>query len=222
MNKYICKICGYVYDEAAGLPEAGIAKGTTWEAVPSDFVCPLCKASKDNFKQEGVTVSEPIVAAPIPVSDSEKGFTPLEMSILCSNLARGCEKQYLSAEQAQFTALADYFKGITVQITTNETDPLLNMVHRDLKELIPYAHQVAQSHHDRGALRTLVWDEKVTLILNSLLDRYHHEGGAMLENQDVFVCTICGYIHIGDAPPTLCPICKVRSDKFEKIEGGDQ
>ena len=33
-----------------------------------------------------------------------------------------------------------------------------------------------------------------------------------------FVCTICGYIHNGDAPPTICPICKATSDKFKEIE----
>ena len=34
-----------------------------------------------------------------------------------------------------------------------------------------------------------------------------------------FVCTVCGYIHEGDAPPESCPICKVGPDKFEEMKG---
>ena len=42
MEKYVCDVCGYVYDEAAGDPDNGIAPGTRWEDLPEDFVCPLC------------------------------------------------------------------------------------------------------------------------------------------------------------------------------------
>ena len=38
--KYVCEVCGYVYDEAAGDPDNGIAPGTKWEDLPEDFVCP--------------------------------------------------------------------------------------------------------------------------------------------------------------------------------------
>lgn len=44
MKKYECVLCGYVYDEAAGDPDNGIAPGTKWEDVPADWVCPLCSA----------------------------------------------------------------------------------------------------------------------------------------------------------------------------------
>ena len=49
MKKYTCRICGYVYDEAAGDSNNGIAPGTKWDDLPDDFVCPICGASKDNF-----------------------------------------------------------------------------------------------------------------------------------------------------------------------------
>ena len=52
MKKYVCTVCGYVYDEAAGDPEHGIAPGTPWESVPEDFVCPLCGVGKDQFEEE--------------------------------------------------------------------------------------------------------------------------------------------------------------------------
>ncbi len=40
--KYVCDICGWVYDEDEGYPEGGIAPGTKWEDVPEDFECPVC------------------------------------------------------------------------------------------------------------------------------------------------------------------------------------
>ena len=47
--KYVCDMCGWEYDEEAGLPEAGIAPGTPWEEVPEDWVCPVCGLGKDAF-----------------------------------------------------------------------------------------------------------------------------------------------------------------------------
>ncbi len=51
MNLYECLVCGLVYDEAKGLPEAGIAPGTRWEEVPEDWKCPECGVGKDEFEQ---------------------------------------------------------------------------------------------------------------------------------------------------------------------------
>ena len=50
--KYVCNVCGYVYDEEKGEPDSNIAPGTKWEDVPEDFVCPLCGVTKDNFSKE--------------------------------------------------------------------------------------------------------------------------------------------------------------------------
>lgn len=52
MAKYVCTVCGFVYDEAEGYPDGGIAPGTKWENVPDDFTCPLCGVGKDMFEQE--------------------------------------------------------------------------------------------------------------------------------------------------------------------------
>lgn len=48
-NQWVCVICGWVYDEATGWPDDDIAPGTRWEDVPSDWRCPLCDVSKDDF-----------------------------------------------------------------------------------------------------------------------------------------------------------------------------
>lgn len=50
--KHVCDVCGWVYDEAEGYPEGGIAPGTPWEKVPEDFECPLCSVGKDMFSAE--------------------------------------------------------------------------------------------------------------------------------------------------------------------------
>ena len=52
MKKYVCDLCGWVYDEAAGDAEHNIAPSTKWEDLPADFVCPLCGASKEEFSVE--------------------------------------------------------------------------------------------------------------------------------------------------------------------------
>ena len=53
MKKYVCTICGFVYDEEKGLPDEGIAPGTKWEDLPDDFVCPECGVGKDMFEVQG-------------------------------------------------------------------------------------------------------------------------------------------------------------------------
>jgi len=50
MKKHECTACGYVYDPAKGHEASGVAKGTVWEDVPEDWVCPLCGVGKDMFQ----------------------------------------------------------------------------------------------------------------------------------------------------------------------------
>ena len=49
MKKYRCEVCGWIYDEAEGMPDEGIAPGTKFEDLPADFVCPLCGVGKEEF-----------------------------------------------------------------------------------------------------------------------------------------------------------------------------
>lgn len=51
MKKYECTVCGFVYDEAIGDPDNGIAPGTKWEDLPQDYTCPLCGVGKENFEK---------------------------------------------------------------------------------------------------------------------------------------------------------------------------
>jgi len=50
MRKWECIICGFVYDEAEGMPEEDIEPGTKWEALPEDWTCPDCGAPKEDFE----------------------------------------------------------------------------------------------------------------------------------------------------------------------------
>jgi len=52
MDKYVCTVCGYVYDPALGDPDSGIAAGTAFEDLPDDWVCPICGAAKDAFEKQ--------------------------------------------------------------------------------------------------------------------------------------------------------------------------
>jgi rubredoxin len=52
MDKYVCTVCGYVYDPELGDPDGGVAPGTKWDDVPDDWDCPVCGASKEDFEME--------------------------------------------------------------------------------------------------------------------------------------------------------------------------
>ncbi len=49
MGKYVCLVCGYVYDPQIGDEQNGIVPGTPFEQLPEDWTCPMCGASKKNF-----------------------------------------------------------------------------------------------------------------------------------------------------------------------------
>ena len=50
-KKYQCTICGYIYDSEKGDPDSGVAAGTLFEELPSDWTCPQCGAAKEDFKE---------------------------------------------------------------------------------------------------------------------------------------------------------------------------
>ena len=52
MDKYVCTVCGYVYDPEEGDPDNGVGAGTPFEKISDDWTCPICGASKDQFEKE--------------------------------------------------------------------------------------------------------------------------------------------------------------------------
>lgn len=81
----------------------------------------------------------------------------------------------------------------------------------------PNMNAAAKGEGDRGAQRVCVWGEKVTRMLSSLIGRYLKEGEAMLADNEIWLCTVCGFVYVGKEAPQICPVCKVPSWKFEKM-----
>jgi len=208
--RYICSICGYVYDDAK--------EKVPFEQLPADWRCPLCGAMKSDFKPEAVKENKPLHAIDTPSELKELNVG--ELSALCSNLARGCEKQYKSEESKLFQQLADYFNAVAPKQDNAKVEKVLEALQKDCED---YANlrAIADANGDRGAARVCVWGEKVTRMLSSLVGRYLNEGEKMLADTNIWVCTVCGFVYVGENPPELCPVCKVPSWKFEKVEGGN-
>jgi len=213
--KYVCSICGYVYDDAQ--------HKVPFAELPDDWRCPLCGAAKSDFvPQKENPVQQPEQRAvkdeKAEVHTDLQKLSPGQLSALCSNLSRGCEKQYKYEESELFKQLADYFRSITPEVE----DATVASVAQRLKDEIDYYPEMrarAQATSDRGTQRVCVWGEKVSRMLSSLVNRYLKEGEKMLENTDIWVCTVCGFVFIGKEAPAICPVCKVPTWKFEKING---
>jgi len=222
MLKFKCSICGYIYDELVGIPERGIMSQTKWETLLDSFVCPICGALKSAFKRYE---ENPVDLAPslVNVNDERhvENFEEMsagEISVICSSLAKGCEKQHLTVEMEAFNKLADYFKSKTTIKQAKTLNNVTNMLDNDINRDFVSAKTAAQVNMDRGALRSLVWSEKVSTIMKMLLDRFVKEGETMFENTKMWVCDICGFIYIGDISPEICPICKVPNFKIIEVE----
>ena len=211
MGKWVCGICGYVYDEAK--------EGVPFADLPENWVCPLCGAGKNAFAQEQQQSPSKVPPAPLHHTEERKELSAGELSAVCSNLARGCEKQYLEKEAALFREIADFLAAAQPPAPDADLDHLMELIRQDLNEHYPALHGAAADAGDRGTQRICVWGEKVTRILDALLSRYQKEGEAFLKDTQVWVCTVCGFVYVGDSAPQLCPVCKVPQWKFEKVEG---
>ena len=208
--KYICQICGYVYDDAK--------EKVPFEELPDDWKCPLCGAAKSDFKPEANGDEKKVVTAMEPMEADLEKLSAGQLAALCSNLARGCEKQYKQKEADLFKQLADYFTAVVPAVNDASVEKLAKELQTDAENYAA-VRATADANADRGAARVCVWGEKVTRMLSSLVNRYLNEGEAMLKDTNIWVCTTCGFVYIGDTPPQLCPVCKVPDWKFEKIEG---
>lgn len=208
--KYVCQICGYVYDDAK--------EKVPFEELPDDWKCPLCGAAKSDFKPEANGDEKKVVTAIEPMDADLEKLSAGQLAALCSNLARGCEKQYKQEEADLFKQLADYFTAVVPAVNDASVEKLAKELQTDANNYAA-VRATADANADRGAARVCVWGEKVTRMLSSLVNRYLNEGEAMLKDTNIWVCTTCGFVYIGDTPPELCPVCKVPNWKFEKIEG---
>jgi len=222
LSKFTCSVCGYVYDEEIGDPDKGIAPGTKWEDIPEDWNCPLCGAAKADFSEEK-TDKKPVAprsGAEETVSESMGELSFDAVSALCSNLSKGCAKQYRVEEALLFDRLAEFYKAESGKPEGSQLKDISLLADQDLASGYLQANSIAAGALDRGALRALVWGEKVTRILSSILGRYEKQQGALLENTHVYVCDICGFAYIGNELPEICPVCKVPNKKIIEVRRG--
>ncbi len=216
--KYKCSICGYVYDE--------VHEGVPFADLPDDWKCPLCGAPKDAFElieEEGAAKEakpkKEVVEQVITTEDMDDSMQQLsigQMAALCSNLARGCEKQYMPQEAAQFQKLAEWFTRHMPTVNDATVETIAAQLQRNIADYEP-VNDTCKQQGDRGALRVLGWSEKATRMLNSLIGRYQREGDNLLADTEIWVCSVCGFVYIGKTAPELCPVCKIPSWKFIKI-----
>ena len=214
--KYICSVCGYIYDEER--------EKTFFSDLPESWKCPVCKAAKSAFEPRKPKEEAKLSRAPAAPSALEEDFMKMsagELAALCSNLARGCEKQYRAEEAELFRQIADYFTLVNPAVPDADIEQLAALFRDDLRNGYPSVRTAADAAGDRGTGRICVWGEKVTNMLDSLIAQYRQEGEAFLAGTQVWVCSVCGFVYTGDEPPEICPVCKVPDWKFEKIEGRD-
>lgn len=212
--RYVCPICGYIYDEAA--------EGVPFDSLPDSWGCPLCGAPKLMFEPEAAPEPPKPQPAAAPLAAGDDDMQPLSagaLAALCSNLARGCEKQYKEEEAALFRQIADFYTAAAPAAEDPSLEALEALFRDDLDSGYPGLSAAATAQGDRGTQRICVWGEKVTQMLYALLSRYQREGEAFLRGTQVWVCSVCGFLYIGDTPPEICPVCKVPAWKFDKIEG---
>lgn len=221
MSKFVCTICGYIYDEAQGYADNNIAPGTSWDDVPSDWKCPICTAPKSLFnlvdepKSIDDTPSNEEVSLSLP---EEVSYTNGELSAIFSNLAKGWEKQYRVEVASLCTELSSYYMEKTVSIEEVNINKLVDLLNNDLQDHFSQANQVAIKEADRGSLRALKWSEQVSKMTSSHLDNLVNDSKAIADSSIVAVCEICGFIYIGEELPNVCPVCKVPNNKMTLIE----
>lgn len=113
--KYVCQICGYIYDDAK--------EKVPFEQLPADWKCPLCGAAKTDFKPETAD-GEKEKPVTVPIEAELVNLSVGQLAALCSNLARGCEKQYKTEESKLFSELADYFTAAVPAISDATVEKL--------------------------------------------------------------------------------------------------
>lgn len=221
MKKYVCTICGFIYDEADGYPDGDIPQETVWSAVPDSFLCPVCGASKDDFDEKEDEVSSTnatTVSSSTSVMPDEINYTAAELSSIFSNLSKGCEKQYDLEMADLYNQLSSYYNLKRDGEIESDIESLKALLLGDLSDSFSIANDRAKKNGDRGAMRALKWAEQVSRMTRSLLGRLESHSTDFIENTNVFVCDICGFIYVGDIKPEVCPVCKVPNIKMTQIK----
>ena len=215
MKKYRCTICGYIYDEEK--------EKIKFEDLPDDWTCPLCGAPKNLFievneesNNENKETTIKNSGTQIEEENDLRELSKEEIRYICSNLAKSCEKQYLTTEQDLFNSLSNYFD----RYITNENgtiEDLINLYNQEI-DLYQKTLDTANAYDDGGSKRVITWASKVSAIVRAILNNYQEKGMEYLKNTKIWVCDICGFVYIGNNPSEVCPVCKVPSIKIMEVK----
>ena len=211
MKKYRCTICGYIYDEAK--------EKVKFEDLPDDWKCPLCGAPKNLFEEikeesEEKTLENDDLDSSL-IDEELRELSNYEIAFILSNLARGCDKQYLKEESSLFRELALYYEN-KEENEKGSLDDVLKKVDTDINNF-ERANKVFSKYEDRGAKRVINWASKSTNIMKVVMDTYKEKGIDYIKNTKIWVCDICGFVYIGDNHPKVCPVCRVPSLKILEV-----
>ena len=210
MKKYRCIICGYIYDEAK--------EKIKFEDLPDDWTCPLCGSPKSAFEEviESPQKEEESIEEQQEIEEDLRSLTNEEITYICSNLAKACEKEYKEEEQNLFVELATYFEEKTKEVPGTIED--IKETNKQEQKDIEQAMEIADKNSDRGAKRVLTWANKTSNMMKIILENYEKKGIDYIKNTKIWVCDICGFIYIGEEPPKICPVCKVPSFKILEVK----
>ena len=210
MKKYRCVICGYIYDETK--------EKVKFEDLPDDWTCPLCGSPKSAFEEviEEPQKEEESIEEKQEIEEDLRSLTNEEITYICSNLAKACEKEYKEEEQNLFTELATYFEEKTKEVPGTIED--IKEANKQEQKDIEQAMKIADENSDRGAKRVLTWATKTSNMMKIILENYEKKGLDYIKNTKIWVCDICGFIYIGEEPPKVCPVCKVPSFKILEVK----
>ena len=210
MKKYRCIICGYIYDETK--------EKVKFEDLPDYWTCPLCGSPKSAFEEviEESQKEEESIEEQQEIEEDLRSLTNEEITYICSNLAKACEKEYKEEEQNLFAELATYFEEKTKEVPGTIED--IKEANKQEQKDIEQAMKIADENSDRGAKRVLTWATKTSNMMKIILENYEKKGLDYIKNTKIWVCDICGFIYIGEEPPKVCPVCKVPSFKILEVK----
>ncbi|NMC62379.1 MAG: xylene monooxygenase [SAR324 cluster bacterium] len=150
MRKYVCDVCGFVYDPEKGIPEIGIAPGTPFEELPEDFECPICGVGKSSFSASESGSAKPFAQTSATLVDiiqrtpSIKSFR-FQVADLLEFKAGQYLKLSLGANEdlSRFLSISNSptersFIEVTKRISTSTFSLLLDQAQKGLEVEISY------------------------------------------------------------------------------------
>ena len=135
--KYVCQVCGYVYDEEA--------EGVPFAELPDSWTCPMCKAPKSMFAPEESEERNVAAMQPASIDADMLQLSPGALAALFSNLARGAEKQYMEKEPVLFRRITEYFAAVVPSISDADINMLRAISAEDIDNAYPQTKAIASS-----------------------------------------------------------------------------